>query len=86
MHWEVDTYPLSHQGGPDLHFSFVVELLSHILLLATAWTTAFQASLSITISRSLLILMSIESMVPFNHPLSSPFPAVSLSQHQGLFK
>ena len=33
----------------------------------TPWTTASQASLSITISRSLLKLMSIESGMPSNH-------------------
>ena len=34
---------------------------------ATPWTAACQASLSITNSRSLLKLMSIESAMPFNH-------------------
>ena len=34
---------------------------------ATPWTTARQASLSITSSRSLLKLMSIESVMPSNH-------------------
>ena len=34
---------------------------------ATPWTAARQASLSITNSRSLLTLMSIESMMPSNH-------------------
>ena len=33
------------------------------------WTTAHQASLSITNSRSLLKLMSIELMMPSNHPI-----------------
>ena len=52
----------------------------------TPWTAALQASLSFTISQSLLRLMSIESVMPSNHhPLSSPSPpAFSLSQHQGL--
>ena len=44
-----------------------VQLLSHVLLFATPWTAAHQASLSITISWSLLKLMSIESMIPSNH-------------------
>ena len=55
----------------------------------SAWTAARQASLSITNSRSLLKLMSIESVIPSNqfHPLSSPCPpAFKLSQHQGLFQ
>ena len=34
---------------------------------ATPWTTARQASLSIANSRSLLKLMSIESVMPSNH-------------------
>ena len=34
---------------------------------ATPWTAARQASLSITISQSLLKLMSIESVMPSNH-------------------
>ena len=45
----------------------VVQLLSHVQLFVTPWTTAHQASLSFTISRSLLTLMSIESVIPSNH-------------------
>ena len=45
---------------------FVVQLLSHVLLFMTPWTAAHQASLSFTISRSLLKLMSTESV----HPVS----------------
>ena len=52
---------------------------------ATPWTAACQASLSITNTRNLLKLMSIESMMPYNHlilchPLllsqSSIFPSI----------
>ena len=39
-------------------------LLSPVRLFVTPWTAAHQASLSFTISQSLLKLMSIESMVP----------------------
>ena len=42
-------------------------LFSHVYLVATPWTAACQASLSITDSRSLLKLMSTDSVVPFNH-------------------
>ena len=42
-------------------------MLSHVQLFATPWTVARQASLSITNSRSLLRLMSIESVMPSNH-------------------
>ena len=44
-----------------------VQLLSHVRLFATSWTAARQASLSITNSRSLLKLMSIESVMPSSH-------------------
>ena len=44
-----------------------VQLLSRVRLFATPWTAACQASLSITNSRSLLKLMSIESVMPSNH-------------------
>ena len=44
-----------------------VQLLSHVRLFATPWTTACQASLSFTNSRSLLKLMSIKSVMPSNH-------------------
>ena len=66
-----------------------VQLLSCIQLVATPWTAACQASLSITNSQSLLKLMSIELVMPSKHhfPLSSPSPPISnLSQHQGLFQ
>ena len=51
-----------------------VQLLSHVQLFATPWTVACQATLSFTISCSLLKLMSIESVMPSNylilcHPL-----------------
>ena len=44
-----------------------IQLLSHIHLLATPWTAAVKASLSITNSWSLLKLMSIKSVMPSNH-------------------
>ena len=44
-----------------------VQSLSHVWLFATPLTAAHQASLSITNSRSLLKLMSIESVMPSNH-------------------
>ena len=44
-----------------------VQSLSCVWLFATTWTAAPQASLSITKSRSLLKLMSIESVMPSNH-------------------
>ena len=45
----------------------VVLLLSHVRLFVTPWTVACQASLSFTISKSLLKLMSIQLVMPTNH-------------------
>ena len=50
-----------------LHQFSSVQSLSHIRLLVTPWTTACQASLSITNSRSPPKPMSIESVMPSNH-------------------
>ena len=49
-----------------VQFSWV-QSLSRVQLFGTPWTAALQASLSITNSRSLLKLMSIKSVMPFNH-------------------
>ena len=52
----------------------VVQPLSHVQLFETPWTAARQASLSFTISQSLLKLMSIESVMPSKHlVLCHPF-------------
>ena len=40
---------------------------THVQLFATPWTAAHQTSLSFTNSRSLCKLMSIKSLMPFNH-------------------
>ena len=66
--------------GRILEWASSVQLFSHV------WIAAQQASLSITNSWSLLKLMSIVSVIPFNHLILSSPPALSLSQHQGLFK
>ena len=53
-----------------------VQSLSHVRLFATPWTAAHQASLSITNSRSLLKLKSIESVMPSSHLiLCRPLPS-----------
>ena len=44
-----------------------VQSLSHVQLCATPWTAALQASLSIANIRSLLKLISMESVMPSNH-------------------
>ena len=65
-----------------------VQSLSRVRLFATPQTAARQASLSFTISQSLLKFISIVSdATQPSHPLSSPsLPAFNLSQHQGLFQ
>ena len=45
----------------------VVQSLSRVGLFATPWTAAFQVSLSFPISRSLLKLTDVESVMPSNH-------------------
>ena len=64
-----------------------VQSLNHVQLFVTPSTAACQASLSFTISQSLLKLLSIVLMMSSNHVLLPPSrPALSLSQHQGLFQ
>ena len=46
---------------------YSVQSLSHVWLFVTPWTAAHRASLSVTNSRSLLKLMSIDLVMPFNH-------------------
>ena len=53
-------------GYNKIQFSSV-QSLSRVRLFATPWIAACQASLSITNSRSLLKLMSIESVIPSSH-------------------
>ena len=67
----------------------VVWSLSHAPLFATPWIATHQASLSFTISRSLLKLMSIESVMPSNHlilyrPLLLPsiFPSIRVFSNE----
>ena len=67
-----------------------VQSLSHVRLIVTPWIVAHQASLSITNSRSLLKLMSIESVMPSNlfilcHPLfllPSIFPSIRVFSNE----
>ena len=51
-----------------MHVSvIIIRSLSRVQLFVAPWTAAHQASLSFTVSQSLLKLMSIESKMPFNH-------------------
>ena len=70
-----------------------VQSLTCVQLFAIPWTAARQASLSITNSQSLLKLMSIESVMPFNHlilccPLLLPpsiFPSIRVFSNETAF-
>ena len=71
-----------------------VQSLSRVRLFATPWTAAHQASLSITNSRSLLKLLSIESVMPSNHlilcrPLLLPpsiFPSIRVFSNESVLR
>ena len=66
--------------------------VSHVRLFATPWTAARHTSLSITNSQSLLELMSIESVMPFNHLilcrplflLPSIFPSIRVFSNESV--
>ena len=72
----------------------VVQLLSCVQLFVTPWTAACQASLSFTISQSLLKLMSIELVMPSNHLilclplllLSSIFPRIRVFSNESALR
>ena len=90
-HQFFDSQP-SLYSNSHIHISSV-QSLSHVWLFATPWTAAHQASLSITSSRSLCKLMSIESVMPSNHLilcrplllLPSIFPSIRVfSNESGL--
>ena len=71
-----------------------VQLLSHFQLFATPWTTARQASLSITNCRSPPKPMSIESVIPSNHLilcrplllLPSIFPSIRVFSNESTLR
>ena len=76
-----------------IQFSFV-QSLSHVRLFVTPWTAARQASLSITNPRSLLKLMSNESVMPSNHLilyhplllLPSVFPSIRVFSNESVLR
>ena len=77
--WVVDTPPLLSDflnwlchlnmalSSPFDQVLIVVRSLSHVQLFANPWITTHQASLSFTLSWSLLKLMSVESVMPSSH-------------------
>ena len=97
MAWEKEILTVKHSRKvEDIHsisckFS-LVQSLSHVPLLATPWTALRQASLSITYSRNLLKLMSIESLMPYKHLilcrplllLPSIFPSIRVFSNESV--
>ena len=87
---QVDTLPLSYQRSPLKYPVVFVQLLSLVLRFAAPWTAARQSSLPFTISLSLLKLISIESVMPFNHLilchplllLPSIFPSIRIFSNE----
>ena len=77
---------------PCMCSSSSVQSLSCVWLFVTPWTSARQASLSITNSQSLLKLMSIKSVMPSNHlifccPLLLPpliFPSIRIFSNESV--
>ena len=71
----------------------VVQSLSRVQLFVTPWMAAYQASLFFTISQSMLKLMSIELVMPFNHLilwhpllfLPSIFPSTKVFSNDELY-
>ena len=70
---------------PHLVVVVVIRLLGHVRLFETPQAAACQASLSFTISQSLLKLMSIESELPSNHPVLCHPLLLLRGLSQGLF-
>ena len=86
----------SRQWKEDIYVNVLissVQSLSRVRLFVTPWAAAHQAPLSITNSRSLLKLMSIESVMPSNHlilccPLLLPlsiFPSIRVFSDESVF-
>ena len=82
--------PNKVESGIKIHNVVVVQSFIRGQLFSASWTAALQASLSFTISWSLLKLMSIESVMPSNHLilyrplllLSSIFPSIRVFSNE----
>ena len=96
MHRNLPLIPssfLQHQLGV---LQFSCQSLSRVQLFATPWTAAHQASLSITnssLEKSLLKLLSVESVMPSNHLilcrsllLLSVFPSIRVFSNESALR
>ena len=89
-----DTVNKVPQTGWQKTIETSVQLLSRVRLFATSWTVICQASLSITSSRSLPKLMSIEWVMPSNYLilcrplliLPSIFPSIRVFSNESALR
>ena len=87
-------FPSYHSVFPMTFIFSSLQSLSHVQLFATPWTTARQASLSITNSRSPPKPMSFDSVMPSNHLilcsplllLPSIFPSISVFSNESALR
>ena len=91
--WTKEPGSLQSMQSKRIQFSSL-QSLSHVPLFETPWIAARQASLSITDSRSLLILKSIESVMPYNHLIlchhlllpPSIFPSIRIFSNESVLR
>ena len=85
----------AQEGGVHIYlYISSVQLISCVQLFVTPWTAAHQVSLSITNSRSLLKLISIELVMPSNHLilcrplllLPSVFPSIRVFSNESALR
>ena len=92
--WTVAPGPSTSLGSIVTNLLVVVQSLSRVRLFASLWTVAHRASLSITISWSLLKFMSIKSVMPSNHLilhhllflLASIFPSIRVFSNESALR
>ena len=90
-HWFISLLS-TPSTAPTKMRGIVVQWLNYVQFFVTPWTAARQASLSFTISQSLLKLMFIESVMPSNHLilccplllLPSIFPSIRVFSNESV--
>ena len=89
--WNVSYFSYYLLEALGAHLFSSVQSLSLVRLFVTSWTAAHQASMSTTNFQSLLKLMSIKSVMPFNHltlccPLLLPsfFPSTRVFSNESV--
>ena len=91
---KVNLFNFNLRGNYYLYYTVVLQLLSHVWHFATPWTAACHASLSFTISWSLLKLLSMAAVMPSNHlilcypflHLASIIPSIKIFSSESAFQ